>query len=310
MLQRRANALTRVAERALTATARVVEPPDGYVIIGAGKTAIDACLWLLETGVPPERVCWIKPREPWLINRTFAQGGELVGTMLEGIARQMEAAAQATSLEDLFGRLSAAGQLVRVDDHVTPTMFRGATMSAAEVEQLRRIGNVVRLGHVRRLERDVIVLDRGTIPTSPRHLHVHCAAPGLNPAPGVPIFAADRITLQSIRIGLTPFNAALIGFVEATREELAVKNRLCPPNPLPRTALDWVRGTLVARKADYLWSKEPDLAGWLERARLNASRGLRRHLVDPAVQQAMRRFTTNVGPGLARLEQLLAQARA
>ena len=33
----------------------VAEQPDGYVIIGAGKTAMDACTWLLETGVGTER---------------------------------------------------------------------------------------------------------------------------------------------------------------------------------------------------------------------------------------------------------------
>ncbi len=33
--------------------ARVPEPPDGYVIIGAGKTGADAVLYLLENGVPP-----------------------------------------------------------------------------------------------------------------------------------------------------------------------------------------------------------------------------------------------------------------
>jgi len=71
-----------------------------------------------------------------------------------------------------------------------------------------------------------------------------------------------------------------------------------------------VRGTLVAMSADHLWSQEPDLAGWLERARLNPSRGLRRRMAEPRVQQAMRRFTDNVRPGLARLEQILAQAEA
>lgn len=72
----------------------VAEPPEGYVIIGAGKTALDACSWLLETGVAPSDIRWIKPREAWFLNRVFAQGGELVGTLLEGIARQVEAAAQ------------------------------------------------------------------------------------------------------------------------------------------------------------------------------------------------------------------------
>jgi len=289
---------------------RLAERADGYVIIGAGKTALDTCSWLLENGVSPRDIRWIKPREAWFLNRAFAQGGELVGTLFEGISLQVEAAAQATSLEDLFHRLNTAGQLLRVDESVMPTMFKSPTVSADEIEQLRRIDCVVRLGKVRRIERDAIVLDEGSIPTSPRQLHVHCAAPGLNPAPGVPIFAADRITLQSIRTGLIPFNAALVGFVEATRDDLAEKNRLCPPNRQPDVPLDWVRGTLIGMKADYLWSKQPDLSEWLEGARLNAGRGLRRHAGEPRVQQAWKRYTENVRPALAKLEQLLAQSRA
>ena len=66
-----------------------------------------------------------------------------------------------------------------------------------------------------------------------------------NLAPAVPIFTAERVTPQPIRTGLVPFNAALVGFVEATRDDLAEKNRLCPPNRLPDVPLDWVRGTLI-----------------------------------------------------------------
>ena len=142
-------------------------------------------------------------------------------------------------------------QLLRVDERVTPDMYKGATVSAYELEQLRRIEHVVRRGRVRRIDRDAIVLDDGTIDTSPRHLHVHCAAAGLNPAPAVPMFTADRITLQPIRAGLIPFNAAVVGFVEATRDDTGEKNRLCPVNPLPDVPLDWVRGTIVGMNADY-----------------------------------------------------------
>jgi len=106
----------------------VARRPTGYVIIGAGKTALDACTWLLETGVSPSDIRWIKPREAWFLNRAFAQGGELVGTLLEGISLQVVAAAEATSIEDLFARLEAAKQLMRVDEGVTPTMFRGPTV--------------------------------------------------------------------------------------------------------------------------------------------------------------------------------------
>ncbi|HKY36640.1 MAG TPA: NAD(P)-binding protein [Polyangiaceae bacterium] len=286
----------------------LVERADGYVIIGAGKTAIDACLWLLELGVPASDIRWIKPRECWLQNRAFAQGGELVGWMLEGISLQVEAAALASSVEDLFARLSDSAQLLRADTSVTPTMFKAATASSAELDELRRIENVVRLGRVRRIERDAIVLEGGSIPTNGRQLHVHCAAAGLNPAPTMPIFGEGVITPQPIRTGLIPFNAALVGFVEASARDLVEKNRLCPPNRLPDVPLDWLRGTLIGRTADYLWSKEPDISAWLDRSRLNPSRGLDQHSQDPGVQRASQRFLKHVRPALENLKRLLAAA--
>lgn len=287
---------------------RVVGSADGYVIVGSGKTSADACLWLLGIGVPADDIRWIKPRECWYVNRVYAQGGEFVETMFEGLARQMEASAQADSIVDLMHRLEAAEQLLRIDEAVEPTMFKGATASRRELEELRRIREVVRLGRVRRIERDAIVLDDGEVPTSARHVHVHCAAHGLNPAPGVPMFRDDRVTLQPIRTGLIPFNAALVGFIEATRDDTAEKNRLCPTNPLPDAPLDWVRGTAIGTQADYMWSRDPEIADWLERARLNPSRGIRRRMVDPKVQRAAERYARNARPALARLQQLAAQS--
>jgi hypothetical protein len=256
--------------------------------------------------VSPDDIRWIKPREGWFLNRLYLQGGELVGTMFEGLSLQLEAAAQAASTDDLFARLEASQQLLRVDQGVDPTMFRGPTVSIGEVEQLRRIEGVVRLGKVRRIEPDRIFLDGGTVPTSPRHLHVHCAAKGIGAAPETPIFTEGRITLQSIRIGLLPFASALVAFVEATRNDLEAQNRLCPPNRQPNVPLDWLRGMLVGMKAAKLWSKEPDIADWLERARLNMLRGLARRADEPRVQESFARFATHVRAGLKNLERLCA----
>jgi hypothetical protein len=285
--------------------AHVTATPERYVVVGAGKTAMDACVWLLENGVDPERIQWIKPREAWLLNRSYSQPGKLVGSMLQGIASQMESAARATSAEDLFDRLEASGQLRRVDGGVTPTMYKSATIGDWELDLLRRIRNVVRMGSVRRIERDQIVLEQGAIPTSPSHLHVHCAARGLRLPPALPIFDADRITLQPVRTGLVPFNAALVAFVEAHRDDVGEKNRLCPPNPYPDKPLDWARSTLIQMKADRGWSAEADISDWLERSRLNPTRGLRGRAGDPEVQAATQRFADNVRPGLARLAGLL-----
>jgi hypothetical protein len=292
------------------ALSNLAEKPAGYVIIGAGKTALDACTWLLESGVSPGDIRWIKPREGWFYNRHYMQGGELVGTLFEGLSLQLESAARATSVDDLFARLESTQQFLRVDSRITPTMFRGPTLSTGEVEQLRRIEGVVRLGKVRRIEPNQIVLDRGTVPTSPQHIHVHCAAEGLNLAPETPVFSPGRITLQSIRIGLLPFAAALTAFVEATREEIDAQNRLCPPNRQPTVPLDWARGMLVSMRAANLWSKEPDIAEWLERSRLNMFRGVQEHADEPKTQEAFVRFATHVRPALKNLERLCAAGGA
>lgn len=284
--------------------ARLADHPDGYVVIGAGKTAIDTCLWLLENGVDPDAIRWVKPREAWLLNREYAQPGELVGDLIEGIARQMESAAAATSADDLFDRLEDSAQLRRIYPDVRPTMYKGATVSEWEIEQLRQIENVDRLGHVRRIERDRIVFDEGEAPAAPGALYVHCAAPGLPLRPPRPIFDGDRITLQAIRAGLPVFAAAMIGFVEANRDDDAEKNRLCPPNPYTDTALDWARTTVIGTNADYGWTREPDIAAWLDRSRMNPASGLSAHTGELDVQQSLQRFVENVRPGLARLTEL------
>ena len=55
---------------------RIREARDRYVIVGAGKTAMDACLWLLRHGVAPQRLTWIKPRDSWVLDRAAIQPGK------------------------------------------------------------------------------------------------------------------------------------------------------------------------------------------------------------------------------------------
>ena len=285
--------------------ARVAQAASGFTVVGAGKTSMDACLWLLQSGVPAGDIRWIRPRDGWIQNRALVQGGDQVVRLMEGLAMQMEAAARASSPEDLYARLDACGFWLRIDEGVAPAMYKAPIASAAELEELRRIEDVVRLGRVRRVGGDTIALDAGTVPMRPGHLVVHCATVGLRRAPAVPIYSDDRITLQPVRVGLIPFNAALVGFVEATGRDTATKNRLCPPNRLPDAPLDWLRGTMIGANADYLWSKEADIVAWLENARLNPLRGVRAKAGEPRMQRALQGYVGNVKPALARLHQLL-----
>ena len=40
-----------------------------YCIVGAGKTSIDAVIWLLNNGVAAEHIKWITPNDSWLLVR-------------------------------------------------------------------------------------------------------------------------------------------------------------------------------------------------------------------------------------------------
>jgi NAD(P)-binding Rossmann-like domain len=284
----------------------LTEPGSGYTVIGAGKTGMDACSWLLDSGVEPEAIRWIRPRDTWMLDRAFQQPLELVGSLMEGLSLQLEAAAGAKNVADLFHRLEARGQLVRLDPTVEPTMYRCATASQAELESLRLIENVVRQGRVVHLGRDRIVLETGSIPTNPRQVHVDCTADGAHRMPGRAVFDPSRITLQAVRTCLPSFNAALIAFVEATRDNDVERNRLCPPNPYPNTAVDWIATTSISYRVQMAWSGEPDVLAWLERSRLDVARGINAHLGEPQTQAAVARYVENLEPAVAKLESFIA----
>lgn len=286
---------------------RLEEPAAQYVIIGAGKTAIDACLWLLDHDVEPSRIRWIRPRDAWLLDRERYQPLDQVASTMEGLSLDLEALAGATSRDDLFQRLERSGRFRRIDPQVVPTMFHGATMSLTEIELLRRVTDVVRLGHVLRVGRDEIVLQDGAIPTGADCVHVDCTAAGLKMSPARPVFEEHRITLQQVRCCQPTFNAALIGYIEATRHHDEDKNRLCPPNPYPDVPDDWLRGQAVTLASARAWSAEPDVADWVERCRLNLMRGMGDHMSEPRMAEALERFGRNVRPGVARLRELLGQ---
>jgi hypothetical protein len=290
------------------ALARVTTPPTGYVIVGSGKTAMDAVLWLLDGGTAPDDITWIRPRDSWILNRAYFQPGVGVVRTFEGVVQELEAVAECDSIAQVYERLEEKNVVLRIDPSVEPTMLKGATSSVGEVEQLRRVGNVIRLGHVLRIDSDTIALERGTIATSPAHLHVHCAAAGLSDNPPTPIFTDDRITLQVItRVSLS-LSTALTGFVEASDRATPDKNRLCPPNAWPHTPFDWTRHLLHGMRAEIAWRDAPDVLAWVEASRLNLVRGLEQDRDSVRVAELQGRFLTTLFPALARLDEFAESA--
>jgi putative NAD(P)-binding protein len=281
-----------------------------FTVLGAGKTAVDACTWLLDNDVAPERIRWVRPRDAWFHDRADFEPLDRVGAIMTGLSLDAEAGAQAEDVHDLFDRLEASGRLFRIDRSRPATMYRGTMLSAGELDALRQIEDVIRLGRVRRIERDRIVLDDGEVPTGPDVVHVDCSALGLRDAPAQPIFQRGRIVLQQVRHNSPTFNAALVGFTEAHWDDDADKNRLCPPNPYPRAIEDWPRMMTGTWRSAQQWLSEPDLSAWIAESRLNLLRALPDHLAEPAVQEAVQRYVTHVGAAIERLDQLDRESAA
>ena len=281
-----------------------------YVVVGAGKTGMDACLWLLKNEADPNSITWIMPRDPWMLDRASIQPGAALfdNSGLGFFARQIEAIVEADSIDDLFERLNASGQLLRLEDDIKPTMYRCATVTQLELEQLRRIENIVRLGRVQRIDSEFIVLDEGTIPTDSSTLHVDCSADGLERRPAVPVFEGEKITLQSVRTCQQVFSAAFIGHVEAEYEDETTKNQICTPIPHPDSDVDWLKTTLADSLNQAHWLQDEGLQKWLLASRLDGFRGLLAALTnpDPGQQGAVQSMTKNMLPSIAKLQELLA----
>ncbi len=241
-----------------------------YVIIGGGKTAMDTCLWLLRHGIDPQRLTWIKPRDSWLLNRANIQPGpQFAKRVLADVSAQLKSVGQADSVDDLFGRLADAESLLRIDESVEPQMYRCAIVSHAELEQLRRIDDVVRMGHVKAIEPGRVALDAGELSVAGKVLYIDCTAVGLGRGEVTDVFGDGRITLQTVRTCQPVFSAALIAHVESAYTDADTKNSLCRPIPNPEIPLDWLRMMLTYNRNQLQWFDEPDMMAWLDTARLN-----------------------------------------
>ena len=286
--------------------ANLVDAPSVYVVVGSGKTATDAIVWLLRNGVDPDRIMWIRPRDPWMLDRAVVQPDPAVAFGLA--ADTMTAAAEATSLDDLFLRLEAAGVMFRIDRDVLPTMAKTPTLGAWELDLLRTVQNVVRLGHIREVAIGEIRLERGVVPLPHGALVVHCAASGLKYPPLVPMWEPDKIRLQTSRVGFPCFNAALAGYVEATRDDDRERNRLCPPNLFGNSLAEWARMQARGTRAARTFGAEPDIAAWANGCALNPARATAAQREEPAVAAAAARLAEHAERGLARLSELGGEA--
>lgn len=287
--------------------------PRRFVVLGAGKTAMDTCVWLLQSGAPPEAITWVVPRDSWLINRLGTQNApgffhEAIG----GQADQMQAFAEASSVDDLYARLEACGALLRIDPTRWPTMFHLATVSTAEVEELRRVHDVVRLGRVTAVDAHGLQLQQGRVAVEPGALYVDCTASAVRFRPAQSVFQGGRIVVQLLRAPLVSFSAALTAWVEARHADDAAKNALCQPVPFPHTPAGYVRTVAANMRNQALWGQDAALRQWIRECRLDAFGRLIGGVdkADAARQAVLARMKAQAQAAAANAPRLLAMAAA
>ncbi|WP_194411341.1 pyridine nucleotide-disulfide oxidoreductase [Microbacterium cremeum] len=283
---------------------KIAAAPGRFVLVGAGKTAMDAAVWLLRQGVAPDAITWVRPRDPWLLNRAVVQPDPAI--FLGMAADTMTAAAEASSADDLFLRMEAAGVMLRIDRTATPTMAKTPTLATWELELLRSIEDVVRRGHLRGVEPGRLRFAEGDVRIPRDAVIVHCAASGLKYPGLVPIWRPGVITPQPVRVGFPCFGAALTGYVEATRDTDEEKNAVCRPSPYADTPADWTAMQVIGGDASLAMANEDDIRQWANATTLNPSRIPPERTDDPAVIAAVRRLRECIGAGRQRLAELAA----
>ncbi len=247
----------------LNALPQVSKPWQRYVVIGAGKTGMDAILFLLDRGVDPDRVRWIVPNDAWLWDRPSVQPGIATAMFL----CQLEALIEHRQVDEQFQALEKQGSIHRIDRNVMPVKWRCATVDPSEVVALRRVKDVVRLGRVKSIGDDTIKLSQGSIATDSNCLHVDCTANGLAKLPARPIFENKRITLQSLVMCQQVFSAAIIGRLALTNCSDEELNQRCRVVPHPEFKEDLP--ACLTTSFQNLLDLNRHIPLWMRRRRLN-----------------------------------------
>ena len=125
------------------------------MVIGAGKTGLDALLFLLDKNMDPDKICWIVSNDCWYFNRDMAE----MENMYKSVSGQFDGILKSESVDEMYENYEKAGIFMRIDKAINPTKMRAATVSQQELENISLIKNIIRLGRIGRIEDSEILLE-------------------------------------------------------------------------------------------------------------------------------------------------------
>ncbi|MAA75870.1 MAG: hypothetical protein CMN28_14310 [Salinisphaeraceae bacterium] len=289
---------------------KVLPDHDNFVIVGSGKTGMDAILFLLTNGIAPERITWIMPADAWMFDRFHVDPGRKFSDPVTQYAiNLLQCALEAENYEHYFELIEQAGLVVRLDPSIKPTRWRCATFTPLELEQLRRVKNIVRKGYIEAASPTEMTMTKGTVPTPANAVFVDCAADGLPKVPMTKVFEGNLITLQTIRMCQQVYSGGFIGNVEANVDaDEDRKNELTQPVPLPYTDDDYIRCAIQNSKNMAAWLTEPAVVKWINESRIDLFSPLL-DFDDPEELKNIQAMGELIEAAVPKLEALLVEAR-
>jgi len=245
-------------------------PYKKYVVVGAGKTGLDALLYLLKNKVSPCRITWIVPNDCWYLNRDVFKMDDLWSEM----ENQFKAVLQANNIDEVYLKYEELGIMMRVDKSYWPTRMRGATITTEELEKVQSVKNVIRQGRIKEISSDSIVFMNGTsLPADSESLYVDCAAKGCGlgaHVPAVEVFSGNKINLQMFLLPQPCGSSGIIANLElGCPDDDDLKNDLCKPHDAPNFPWDWFKYLHISQTNQCKLLKSSVVGEWMKRSRLS-----------------------------------------
>lgn len=268
--------------------------PDHYAVLGAGKTAMDTVIFLLQSDVDPDNISWVRPRESWMWNREHVQPGEeFFEAVLDMQIAMLEVAEQAADSAQLMRILGEQHYYLRIDPDIEPQMFHYAIISRGEIDMLREVKNVIRNGRVTAINRGLLQFEDSEVPVPGNSLFIDCTASAVpftvrdNQGP---VFRGDTIVIQPLHAPLVVLSAAITAFLEANLEDDEARNALATAAPLTDSPATFAYAQMINMMNRGIWAQHPEIMAFLARSRLD--------LTTPTIAKLM----AEESPKLAKLQ--------
>jgi len=173
-----------------------------YLVVGAGKSAVEALLWLLKKGIDPETITWVLPHESYW-------------------------------LQERVPPATPSGKVRTVQPQAQSSKFQCAALSNQELKDLGLVTNIVRLGLVMGAEPGRLLFERGEVPLQTGSVVLDCSE-SLQDHKEVPIWQPGKLVLQCLSNCKRAKSSALIAAIELQPGTDEEKNLFKPARSVPK----------------------------------------------------------------------------